>query len=112
MTQLLLFCVLAGIQLAFVTVKRRSDLGLRLGLRDAVGPELELQRSQMPIGGSGGLTILSLPGCMSIRIQIISQSLLILRRHLDKLESIPDLNVFGNHDRFRPNLPADLQIYI
>jgi hypothetical protein len=40
MTQLLLFCVLAGIQLAFVTVKRRFDLGLRLGLRDAVGPEL------------------------------------------------------------------------
>jgi len=72
----------------------------------------ELQRSQMPIGGSGGFMIRSLRGCMSVRIQIISQSLLILRRHLDKLESIPDLNVFGNHDRFRPNLAADLQIYI
>jgi hypothetical protein len=72
----------------------------------------QLQRSQMPIGGSGGLTILSLPGCMSIRIQIILQCFLILRRHLDKLESIPDLDVFGNHDRFRPNLAANLQIYI
>jgi len=28
--------------LAFVTVKRRSDLSLRLGLRDAVGPELRV----------------------------------------------------------------------
>jgi hypothetical protein len=46
------------------------------------------------------------------RIQIISQCFLILRRHLDKLESIPDLIVLGNHDRLRPNLAANLQIYI
>jgi hypothetical protein len=72
----------------------------------------ELQRSQMPIGGSGGFTILSLRGCMSVRIQIISQCFLILKRDLDKLESIPDLNVLGNHDRLRPNLAANLQIYI
>ncbi len=50
--------------------------------------------------------------CMSVRIQIISQCFLILGRHLDELESIPDLNVLGDHNRLCSNLAAHLQIYI